>query len=110
MSTLIVNEEDQSMLESLFEDHIRRQRQRIDEALAANDLESLAIYAGGTRMQFLDDQPYPFKVNPHFRLLAPLADPIECWIVYRPGQRLQLLLWQPVDYWHKPPSMPTGRS
>jgi Xaa-Pro dipeptidase len=96
------------MLESLFDDHIRIQRQRIDEALSANDLESLAIYAGGTRMQFLDDQPYPFKVNPHFRLLAPLADPLECWIVYRPGKKMQLLFWQPVDYWHKPPSTPTG--
>ncbi len=96
------------MLEALFEDHIRIQRQRLDDALAASNLESLAIYAGGTRMQFLDDQPYPFKVNPHFRLLTPLADPVECWIVYRPAQKPQLVFWQPVDYWHKPPSVPSG--
>lgn len=96
------------MLEPLFEDHIRTQRQRADDALAACNLESLAIYAGGTRMQFLDDQPYPFKVNPHFRLFVPLADPVECWILYRPGQKLQLIFWQPEDYWHKPPSTPSG--
>lgn len=96
------------MLEALFEDHIRIQRQRVDEALNATGLEAIAIYAGGARMQFLDDQPYPFKANPHFKLFAPLADPIECWIVYRPTRKLQLIFWQPEDYWHKPPALPMG--
>jgi Xaa-Pro dipeptidase len=27
--------------------------------------------------------------------------------VYRPGQRLQLVFLQPVDYWYKPPEMPS---
>ncbi len=57
-------------------------------------------------MQFLDDQPYPFRPNPHFRLWTPLAEAADCWIVYRPGQRLQLVFLQPVDYWYKPPEMP----
>ena len=73
------------MLTTLFDDHLRIQRQRADEALAACGFESLAIYAGALRMQFLDDQPYPFKANPHFKLWTPLADAVDCWIVYRPG-------------------------
>jgi Xaa-Pro dipeptidase len=95
------------MLNELFDQHIRLQRKRADEALAHCEFESLAIYAGGLTMQFLDDQPYPFKPNPHFKLWAPLEDPIDCWIVYRPERRLQLIFLQPVDYWHKPPQTPS---
>src|SRR5688500_18055435 len=96
------------MLDELYSDHLRTQRQRMDDALAASRFEAVAIYAGTARMQFLDDQPYPFKVNPHFRVWTPLADPLDCWILYRPTQRLKLVFWQPVDYWHKPPSAPAG--
>ncbi len=96
------------MLDTLYTAHLAVQRQRTDEALAAAGLDSLAIYAGGTRMQFLDDQPYPFKVNPHFRLWVPLADPLHCWIIYQPNTKLKLVFWQPVDYWHKPPALPAG--
>jgi Xaa-Pro dipeptidase len=94
------------MLTSLYDEHIRIQRERTDEALAACGFDSLAIYAGGLHMQFLDDQPYPFKPNPHFKLWTPLADAVDCWIVYRPGARLQLVFLQPLDYWYKPPRTP----
>lgn len=93
-------------LKKSYTDHLEIQRRRTDEALAATGFDALAIYAGGPHMQFLDDQPYPFKPNPHFRLWTPLADAADCWIVYRPGQRLQLVFLQPVDYWYKPPEMP----
>ncbi len=95
-------------LAALHDDHIRIQRERTDAALAACQFESLAIFAGRAPLQFLDDQTYPFKANPHFRLWAPLADCAECWIVYRPAAPLQLLFFQPVDYWHKPPALPSA--
>jgi Xaa-Pro dipeptidase len=95
-----------SNLAALYDDHVRVQRERTDAALAASGFESLAIYAGGMHMQFLDDQPYPFKANPHFKLWAPLHEPAECWIVYQPAQPLRLVFLQPVDYWYKPPAMP----
>lgn len=95
------------MLEQLFDDHIRIQRRRTDEALAACGFESLAIYAGPLHMRFLDDQPYPFKANPHFKLWTPLPDAAECWIVYRPSRPLTLVFLQPIDYWYKPPQTPT---
>jgi Xaa-Pro dipeptidase len=82
-------------------------RKRTDAALVACGCESLAIYSGRAPMQFLDDQPYPFKVNPHFKAWAPLQDAADSWIVYRPAQPLQLIFLQPRDYWHKPPSVPS---
>jgi Xaa-Pro dipeptidase len=94
------------MLCALYDDHIRIQRERTDQALAHCGFESLAIYAGGPHMQFLDDQPYTFKTNPHFKIWAPLVDAMDCWIVYRPAQPLRLVFLQPQDYWHKPPALP----
>lgn len=105
MNTL--TDESRSLLTHLFEDHVRIQRARTDAALHACGFESLAIYAGRPHTQFLDDQPYPFKANPHFRLWSPLPDPIDCWIVYRAAQPLRLVFLQPRDYWHKPPQTPT---
>lgn len=96
------------MLSSLFDEHIRIQRERTDIALASCDFEALAIYAGAPHVKFLDDQPYPFQANPHFKLWAPLADAADCWIIYRPARPLRLIFLQPQDYWHKPPVMPQG--
>lgn len=93
-------------MNSLYSDHFRIQCKRTDEALAACGFDALAIYAGGLHMQFLDDQPYPFKANPHFKVWMPLQDAPDCWIVYRPARTPVLVFMQPVDYWHKPPAMP----
>ena len=101
-----MNVQSTASLRASYTAHLQIQRRHTDDALAATGFDALAIYAGGLHMQFLDDQPYPFKPNPHFRLWTPLAEPADCWIVYRPGQRLQLVFLQPVDYWYKPPEMP----
>jgi Xaa-Pro dipeptidase len=97
-----------SQLAPLFDDHLRIQRQRTDAAIAACNFDTLAIHAGSPHMVFLDDQPYPFKANPHFKLWVPLEDAIDCWLVYRPGEKPRLIFLQPADYWHKPPSLPHG--
>jgi Xaa-Pro dipeptidase len=95
-----------ALLAALFDDHIRIQRERTDAALAFCKFDTLAIFAGRAPVQFLDDQPYPFKANPHFKLWAPLADSADCWIVYKPGAPLRLIFLQPIDYWYKPPALP----
>lgn len=95
-------------LDSLYEAHLRVLRARTDAALNASGFDSLAIHSGGTWMQFLDDQPYPFKVNPHFKAWAPLLDAPDCWILYQPAKATRLLFLQPQDYWHKPPALPSG--
>ena len=103
---MTMNAASTASLKTSYAAHLQIQRRHADEALAATGFDALAIYAGGPHMQFLDDQPYPFKPNPHFRLWTPLAEPVDCWIVYRPGQRLQLVFLQPVDYWYRAPQMP----
>lgn len=97
-----------SSLSLLFDDHIRIQRQRTDEAMAACKVDTLAIHAGSPHMLFLDDHPYTFKPNPHFKLWVPLEEPVDCWLVYRPAEKPRLIFLQPADYWHKPPSLPHG--
>jgi len=97
-----------SSLSALFDDHLRIQRQRTDAAMVACKVDTLAIHAGSPHMLFLDDHPYTFKPNPHFKLWVPLEDPVDCWLVYRPGEKPRLIFLQPADYWHKPPSLPHG--
>ena len=94
-------------LASLYASHLQTLCARTDEALSATGFEALAIHAGRAPMLFLDDQPYPFKVNPHFKAWVPLLDAADCWIVYQPGKQPRLVFLQPVDYWHKPPAIPS---
>lgn len=97
-----------SALDTLYEAHLKTLRSRMDAALEAAGFDAVAIHSGRTWMQFLDDQPYPFKVNPHFKAWIPLIDAPDCWLLYRPSQPMQLLFLQPDDYWHKPPELPSG--
>lgn len=93
-------------MDLLYTDHLETLRRRTDAALARCGYDALAIYAGGLHMQFLDDQPYPFKANPHFKQWVPLREPLECWLAYQPGERPRLVFLQPLDYWYKPPALP----
>jgi len=95
-------------LDSLYPAHLATLRSRTDQALQATGFDSIAIHSGRTWMQFLDDQPYPFRVNPHFKAWVPLTDAPDSWILYQPGQPLRLIFLQPDDYWHQPPALPTG--
>jgi Xaa-Pro dipeptidase len=93
-------------LATSFIEHCRTLRERMAVALHAAQLDRAAIYSGRAPLQFLDDQHYPFKVNPHFKAWAPLLDAPESWIVVEPGNKPVLVLYQPDDYWHKAPSLP----
>ena len=95
-------------LDALYQAHLKILRTRMDEALAASGFDAVAIHSGRTWMQFLDDLPYPFKVNPHFKAWVPLVDAPDCWLLYQPAKPLQILFLQPDDYWHKPPQLPSG--
>ncbi len=63
---------------------------------------------GVRRLQFLDDQDYPYKVNPQFKAWVPIVDNPRCILVYKPGVRPTVLFYQPNDYWHKPANLPTA--
>lgn len=93
-------------LAAAFTEHLQISCERMEHALQATQLDRIAIHSGHAPLQFLDDQPYPFKVNPHFKAWAPLLDAPDSWIVFAPGAKPVLLLHQPDDYWHKPPALP----
>lgn len=92
----------------LYADHIRQIKQRTQAALQANQFDRIIIASGVEKFTFLDDRPYPFCVNPHFKLWLPLVHHPHCWIAYTPGMRPKLIYFLPDDYWHLPPEAPSG--
>jgi len=96
------------LLAKLYPAHLATLKQRSDAALARSGHDHLVIAAGRPRMQFLDDRPYPFAVNPHFKHWLPVTRAPGSWIVYTPGQRPKLVYLQPHDYWHVVPDAPAG--
>jgi Xaa-Pro dipeptidase len=93
-------------LDRLYVQHLQTQMRRADQALAATGFDALVIHAGCPPTQFLDDQDYPYKVNPHFKAWVPVTDNPRCLLVYSPGARPRVLFYQPNDFWHKPASPP----
>ena len=95
-------------LAELYPAHIRTVMQRADRALARGGFDHLVIPAGAERYRFLDDNHYPFAVNPQFKAWVPLTQHPHCWIAYTPGKKPVLVYHQPHDYWHLPPQDPSG--
>ena len=94
--------------DSLYPQHLATLRERAERALALGGYDHLVVAAGRPVGKFLDDQDYPFVVNPHFKHWLPLLDAPGSWLVYTPGQRPKLVFLQPRDYWHVVPAAPTG--
>ncbi len=97
-----------SALAQLYPKHLATLRERTDTALAAGGFDHLVVPAGRPLTKFLDDQDYPFVVNPHFKHWLPLTDAPGSWLVYTPGRKPKLVFLQPRDYWHVVPEAPTG--
>jgi Xaa-Pro dipeptidase len=96
----------ESSLDQLYEPHLQTLMRRTEQSLQASGFDALVIHAGRPPIQFLDDQDYPYKVNPHFKAWVPIVDNPRCILVIAPGARPKVLFYQPNDYWHKPPSLP----
>lgn len=95
-------------LHPLYADHLATLMARADKALLREGFDHLVIAAGQPADQFLDDRPYPFAVNPHFKHWLPLTRAPGSWIVYTPGRKPKLVFLQPRDYWHVVPDAPAG--
>jgi len=93
-------------VDELYAQHLNTMMHRADRSLAATGFDALVIHAGCPPTQFLDDQPYPYKVNPHFKAWVPIIDNPHCLLIYKPGTRVRVLFYQPNDYWHKPAPLP----
>jgi Xaa-Pro dipeptidase len=96
----------ESGLDQLYKAHLQTLMRRTEQALAATGFDALVVHAGSPPTQFLDDQDYPFKVNPHFKAWVPILDNPRCIVLFAPGKRLKVLFYQPHDYWHKPAPLP----
>lgn len=95
-------------LAPLYADHLATVTQRADEALARGGFDHLVIAAGMPGIKFLDDNHYPYAVNPPFKHWLPLTRAPGSWIVYSPDAKPRLIFLQPRDYWHVVPEAPSG--
>ena len=91
-----------------YDDHLETLKRRSNRALERAGFDHLVIASGVEKHQFLDDRPYPFKPNPHFKHWVPLQQHPHSWIAYTPGRKPLLVCHQPDDYWHVPPAPPEG--
>lgn len=96
----------ESSLDALYRAHLQTLMRRTERSLSRSGFDALVIHAGCPPVQFLDDQDYPFKVNPHFKAWVPIVDNPRCILVVSPGARPKLLFYRPNDYWHKPAQLP----
>src|SRR6185295_4578805 len=92
----------------LFASHLENVKKRSATALASAGYDALLLHAGTPPLLFLDDHHLPFRAQAPFKVWAPLADAPDSFVFFTPVRKPLLLLNQPVDYWHKAPSMPDG--
>lgn len=91
---------------TLYADHLERQQQAWEAAMAPEGFDSVIVHAGSAIESFLDDYHYPFRPNPHFLAWLPLLQHEESVLIVRPGFKPVLYFYQPDDYWHLPPADP----
>ena len=91
-----------------YAQHLAELQRRSEDALARSGYDALAIASGIEKYAFLDDRPYLFQPNPHFKHWLPLTAHPHSWLLIRPGHKPRLVYYQPDDYWHVPPSDPSG--
>jgi Xaa-Pro dipeptidase len=89
-----------------FSRHVAEIQRRYDAALEVSGCNVAVVGAGVPEYRFLDDQPHPFVGNPDFLQWVPLTEHPGSCLVHRPGSRPLLVVLQPNDYWHEPPTMP----
>lgn len=93
-------------IQDAYQAHIETMQQRTKEALQREGLDGFVIHAGQSKRLFLDDNDYPFKVNPHFKAWVPVVDNPHCWLVVNGEDKPKLIFYRPVDFWHKVPPEP----
>ncbi|RUO31301.1 Xaa-Pro dipeptidase [Aliidiomarina soli] len=85
-----------------YANHISTVQSRFDEALQATGFDSVLIYSGQSQIAFLDDNPYPFRVNPLFKYWLPVTESPKSFIFYKAGCKPVVYLYKAKDFWHAP--------
>lgn len=86
--------------------HIEILQQRTLQAIEKEGIDGLVIHSGQSKRLFLDDNHYPFKVNPQFKAWLPVVDNPNCWLVVNGTDKPKLIFYRPLDFWHKVPPEP----
>ena len=94
-------------LATLYPQHIEELQQRTREALQRESLDVLVIHSGQSKRKFLDDNDYPFAVNPQFKAWLPVIDNPNCWLIVNGTDKPKLIFYRPKDFWHKVPDAPS---
>ncbi len=65
---------------ALYKNHIVTLQERTRDVSARFQMDALLIQFGELVNVFLDDHPYPFKVNPQFKARVPVTQVPNCWL------------------------------
>ncbi|MDT0583032.1 MULTISPECIES: Xaa-Pro dipeptidase [Alteromonadaceae] len=90
-----------------YAEHIQILQERTLEAIQRESIDGLIIHSGQGKIMFLDDNYYPYKVNPQFKAWLPVVDNPCCWLVVNGTDKPKLIFYRPEDFWHKVPPEPT---
>ncbi len=93
-------------LATLYKNHLDTLQDRARQVLARHSLDALLIHSGELFNVFLDDHPYPFKVNPQFKAWLPVTQTPNCWLLVDGVNKPKLWFYLPVDYWHSVDPLP----
>ncbi len=95
-------------IDKLYANHIETISTTFDRALEHSGANWVLIPSGSARIAFLDDRPYEFMANPHFKYWVPLTQLEHSYVIYQRGERPTLVYYQPADFWHMTPEDPSG--
>jgi Xaa-Pro dipeptidase len=97
---------DEQILADLYPSHLATLRARYNDALAACGYDAVVVGAGVALLGFMDDQPVPFRANPHLLQWLPLTAHKGSCLAYQPGQRPVAVVVRPQTFWTEPPAAP----
>jgi len=95
-------------MKELFREHLSKVLGSVDGLMKKYKCEELVVYSGESKVIHLDDNRYPFKVYTNFKYFAPVLNNPHSFIIYKSGQKPQLVLFQKVDYWDSQPKAIEG--
>lgn len=93
-------------LATLYSQHLQTLQQRTRQLLGRFHLDALLIHSGELVNVFLDDHPYPFKVNPQFKAWLPVTQVPNCWLWVDGVNKPRLWFYLPNDYWNNVEPLP----
>jgi Xaa-Pro dipeptidase len=95
-----------AQLAQTYPQHISELQSRTREAMQRESIDGLIIHSGQSKRLFLDDNNYPFKVNPQFKAWLPVIDNPNCWLIVNGVDKPKLVFYRPKDFWHTVPDEP----